>query len=96
MCAIDPVAVAGPVIDKNSARHSTSIDLIQKMLSRGVPALPHLQLGFVDVRDVYSAGDCTGLDEQYSKGFTKPLIYGYVCVMLFHLKLHFASPSRRT
>jgi nucleoside-diphosphate-sugar epimerase len=49
---VNPVAVTGPIIDKKSARHSTSVTLIQRMLSGGVPALPHLQLGFVDVRDV--------------------------------------------
>jgi len=51
LSVVCPVAVMGPIIDKE-ARLSTSTELVKRMLSGGMPAVPRLQLGIVDVRDV--------------------------------------------
>jgi dihydroflavonol-4-reductase len=51
LSVVNPVAVFGPVL---SADSSTSIEIVQRLLSGGVPACPRLKFGVVDVRDVVS------------------------------------------
>ncbi len=49
LAVVNPVAVLGPVLGPDL---STSIQLVQRLLDRGMPALPRLSFGLVDVRDV--------------------------------------------
>ncbi|HVZ75206.1 MAG TPA: aldehyde reductase [Polyangia bacterium] len=49
LAVVNPVAVLGPVL---GADFASSILLLQKMLDGGVPVLPNLVFGVVDVRDV--------------------------------------------
>jgi nucleoside-diphosphate-sugar epimerase len=49
LAVVNPVAVLGPVL---GADLSTSIQLVQRLMDRGMPALPRLSFGLVDVRDV--------------------------------------------
>ncbi len=51
LSVVNPVAVFGPVLSSDS---STSIEIVQRLLSGGVPACPRLKFGVVDVRDVAS------------------------------------------
>jgi len=51
-CSINPVAVLGPVRDDDL---STSIALVQRLLTGEIPALPEVGFGIVDVRDVAKA-----------------------------------------
>jgi dihydroflavonol-4-reductase len=51
LSVVNPVAVFGPVF---SGDFSTSIEIVQRLLSGGVPACPRLKFGVVDVRDVAS------------------------------------------
>ena len=46
---VNPVAVLGPVLGPDL---STSIQLVQRLMDRGMPGLPRLTFGLVDVRDV--------------------------------------------
>jgi dihydroflavonol-4-reductase len=48
-CTINPVAVLGPVMGPNL---STSVLIVEKMLSGALPGVPNLGFGTVDVRDV--------------------------------------------
>lgn len=72
LSVVCPVAVMGPIIDKE-ARLSTSTELVRRMLSGGMPAVPRLQLGIVDVRDV---AEC------HLKAMLEPQAAGerYLCV----------------
>lgn len=49
LSVVNPVAVLGPVLGPDL---STSIQLVQRLMDRGMPALPRLSFGLVDVRDV--------------------------------------------
>lgn len=49
LAVINPVGVFGPVYSKDS---STSIQLVQRLINGSMPALPRLNFGIVDVRDV--------------------------------------------
>jgi dihydroflavonol-4-reductase len=49
LAVINPVGVFGPVLGREV---STSTTLIQRLLDHGMPALPRLSVGLVDVRDV--------------------------------------------
>lgn len=49
LATINPPGIFGPVLGKDL---STSIQLISKLLTGGVPAAPQIMLGIVDVRDV--------------------------------------------
>jgi len=49
LSVVNPVGVLGPVLGPDL---STSIQLVQRLLDRGMPALPRLSFGLVDVRDV--------------------------------------------
>jgi nucleoside-diphosphate-sugar epimerase len=49
LSVINPVAVFGPVLGPD---FSTSIVLTQRLMDGGLPGLPRLQFGIVDVRDV--------------------------------------------
>jgi nucleoside-diphosphate-sugar epimerase len=49
LSVVNPVAVLGPVLGPDL---STSIQLVQRLMDRGMPALPRLAFGLVDVRDV--------------------------------------------
>ncbi|PQZ93505.1 epimerase [Arthrobacter sp. MYb227] len=49
LATINPVAIIGPVL---GPRLSTSIRLVQRMVSGGMPGLPKISLPLVDVRDV--------------------------------------------
>ena len=49
LAVVNPTAVFGPVL---SADYSTSILILKTMLDGGMPALPRLYFGVVDVRDV--------------------------------------------
>ncbi len=51
LSVVNPVAVLGPVLGPDL---STSIALVQRLMDRGMPALPRLSFGLVDVRDVAS------------------------------------------
>jgi dihydroflavonol-4-reductase len=48
-CTINPSLVLGPVM---SADYSTSVEVVQKLLSGALPGCPNLGFGMVDVRDV--------------------------------------------
>ena len=48
LAVVNPVGVFGPVL---SADHSTSTTIVSMMLDGGLPALPDLTFGAVDVRD---------------------------------------------
>ncbi|MGB7420061.1 MAG: NAD-dependent epimerase/dehydratase family protein [Erythrobacter sp.] len=50
--SINPVAVLGPVVNDDL---STSIALIQKLMTGEIPAIPEVGFGIVDVRDVAEA-----------------------------------------
>lgn len=49
LCVVNPVAVFGPVL---GADNSTSVQLVQRLLDGGMPGVPRLNFGVVDVRDV--------------------------------------------
>jgi nucleoside-diphosphate-sugar epimerase len=49
LCVVNPVVVCGPVL---GADMSTSVAFIQRMMDGGMPGLPRLRFGIVDVRDV--------------------------------------------
>ncbi|WP_308466965.1 SDR family oxidoreductase [Rathayibacter soli] len=49
LAVVNPVAIFGPVLSPDL---STSIELLQRMLAGKVPALPHIEMSAVDVRDV--------------------------------------------
>ena len=49
LCVVNPVAVFGPVL---GADNSTSVQLVQRLLDGGMPGVPRLTFGVVDVRDV--------------------------------------------
>jgi nucleoside-diphosphate-sugar epimerase len=49
LAVVNPVGVFGPVL---GADHSTSTEIIQRLLDGKVPGLIHLSFGAVDVRDV--------------------------------------------
>jgi len=49
LAVINPTAILGPLLDDDPG---TSGELIRRLLSGSVPALPRLSFGFVDVRDV--------------------------------------------
>jgi len=49
LAVVNPVAILGPVLGPDL---STSIQLVQRLMDRGMPALPRLAFGLVDVRDV--------------------------------------------
>ncbi|HEV7357943.1 MAG TPA: aldehyde reductase [Steroidobacteraceae bacterium] len=49
LSVVNPVAVFGPVLGPD---YSTSVLLIQRLMSGGVPGSPRLSFGVVDVRDV--------------------------------------------
>lgn len=51
LSVVNPVAVLGPVLGPD---YATSIELVQRMLSGGMPVAPRLFFGIVDVRDVAS------------------------------------------
>lgn len=51
-CSVNPVAVLGPVVDDDL---STSIELVRKLITGEVPALPQVGFGIIDVRDVARA-----------------------------------------
>lgn len=51
-CSINPVAVLGPVANDDM---STSIELVRKLMTGEVPAIPEVGFGIVDVRDVARA-----------------------------------------
>jgi dihydroflavonol-4-reductase len=49
LAVVNPVVVFGPVLGPD---YSTSVQIVQRLLNGGMPALPRLSLGVVDVRDV--------------------------------------------
>lgn len=49
LCAVNPVAVFGPVLGPD---FSTSVELVKRMLEGRMPGNPELYFGVVDVRDV--------------------------------------------
>jgi nucleoside-diphosphate-sugar epimerase len=49
LSVVNPVAVLGPVLGPD---YSTSILLIQRLMSGAVPGMPRLKFGVVDVRDI--------------------------------------------
>ena len=49
LVSINPVVVAGPAL---AADYSASIFLVRRLMDGGIPALPRLYFGIVDVRDV--------------------------------------------
>lgn len=51
-CSVNPVAVLGPVVDDDL---STSIELVRKLITGEIPAIPHVGFGIIDVRDVARA-----------------------------------------
>lgn len=51
-CSINPVAVLGPVANDDL---STSIALVERLLTGEIPAIPAVGFGIVDVRDVAKA-----------------------------------------
>lgn len=51
-CSVNPVAVLGPVVNGDL---STSIELVRKLMTGAIPALPDVGFGIIDVRDVARA-----------------------------------------
>ena len=51
-CSVNPVAVLGPVVNDDL---STSIALVEKLMTGEIPAIPDVGFGIVDVRDVAKA-----------------------------------------
>jgi len=51
-CSVNPVAVLGPVASDD---FSTSIALVERLLTGAIPAIPDIGFGIVDVRDVAKA-----------------------------------------
>lgn len=49
LATVNPVGVLGPVMSKSAG---TSVDIVVRMLKGGMPFLPKLSVGWVDVRDV--------------------------------------------
>ena len=49
LAVVNPVAIIGPVL---GPKLSTSIELVRRLLSGGMPGLPRISLAVVDVRDV--------------------------------------------
>lgn len=49
LAVVNPVGILGPVLGPDL---STSIELVRRLLSGGVPGLPNVSFGMVDVRDV--------------------------------------------
>jgi nucleoside-diphosphate-sugar epimerase len=49
LSVVNPVAVLGPVLGPDL---SSSMQLVQRLMDRGMPGLPRLSFGIVDVRDV--------------------------------------------
>jgi len=49
LTTVNPTLVVGPALDTNIG---SSLQLIQRILNRGDPAMPNLALGVVDVRDI--------------------------------------------
>ncbi len=49
LAVVNPVGVFGPVLGPDT---STSIVIVQRILSGSMPGLPHMTFGVVDVRDV--------------------------------------------
>lgn len=49
LTAINPTLVLGPALDRH---YGTSVKIVESLLSGRIPALPRLQFGVVDVRDV--------------------------------------------
>ena len=49
LAVVNPVVVLGPVLGPDL---SSSIELVQRLMDRGMPALPRLSFALVDVRDV--------------------------------------------
>lgn len=49
LATVNPVAILGPVLGPD---RSTSIQLVQRLLDGGMPGVPQLSYGIVDVRDV--------------------------------------------
>jgi nucleoside-diphosphate-sugar epimerase len=64
LVAVNPVAVLGPVLGRD---YSTSIEIVERMLSGGMPAAPRLMFGVVDVRDV-AALHLKAMSEPAAKG----------------------------
>lgn len=50
--SVNPVAVLGPVVNDDL---STSIELVRKLMTGEIPALPEVGFGIIDVRDVARA-----------------------------------------
>ena len=51
LSVVNPVGVFGPVLGPDT---STSVMIVQRLLSGSMPGLPHMRFGVVDVRDVAS------------------------------------------
>ena len=49
LAVVNPVVVLGPVL---AADYSPSLDIVRRLLNGGMPLLPQLAFGIVDVRDV--------------------------------------------
>ncbi|MGL3804794.1 SDR family oxidoreductase [Paeniglutamicibacter sp. R2-26] len=49
LCVVNPVAIIGPVL---GPKLSTSIELVRRLVSGGLPGLPRVSTALVDVRDV--------------------------------------------
>ncbi|QIW96406.1 hypothetical protein AMS68_001924 [Peltaster fructicola] len=49
LTTVNPVGVLGPVLGKSAG---TSVEIVVKMLTGGLPFVPKLSVGWVDVRDV--------------------------------------------
>lgn len=49
LAVVNPTAILGPLLDDDPG---TSGDLLRRLLAGGVPALPRISFGMVDVRDV--------------------------------------------
>jgi nucleoside-diphosphate-sugar epimerase len=49
LAVVNPVAVLGPVLGRD---YSTSIMIVQRLMAGGMPGVPRLSFGIVDVRDV--------------------------------------------
>lgn len=48
-CTVNPAAVLGPLMSKD---FSTSIELVKRLMDGGMPAVPDVGFGIVDVRDI--------------------------------------------
>jgi nucleoside-diphosphate-sugar epimerase len=89
LVSVNPAVIFGPLIDDDPG---VSVKLVKAML-RGLPAVPRLALGTVDVRDV-AAVECAAMTELDAGGRRLPLAAGTRWLIELARALASALPER--